>query len=375
MNGSLVCGVMLALCAVGMAALAEDTEKAPAARASTARPVAGEDSMNVALIKSLDGRGGYIRLEGRFLFLTSDVNPKAQQAGFWYDIEPDPAAPALVDKSLPGAWDVAVAGDHAFVCDYTNGLIVCSLQERQWRQVARLRTPSMTENIVIRGTLAYVAVHSAGLTIVDIADPAKPAIVGNFNPRIDCDGLALWKDCAVLYGHWESRLVLVDITDPAKPRQVGVYQHDKGSFNQGEVAVDGGFAYCTSGNGLVIVDITDPANAKLAKTVDLKGVSDVRVTDGYAFVAARANGIRVLDVTDPGNPVEVGRYTDRERLAASELAVQRVVDARRNATDPTLTPNSPASGAPAGYYLYVANRKGPAMVMLFRPPARKRADP
>ncbi|KPL01531.1 MAG: hypothetical protein AMK75_04400 [Planctomycetes bacterium SM23_65] len=360
MNGNLVCMAMLALCVVGVVAAAEDTEKAPAADASPARPVAGEDRMNVDLLKSLDGMGRYICLEGQYLFLTSDVNRKAQQPGFWFDIEPDPAAPVLVDKSLPGAWDVAIAGDHAFVCNYSSGLTVCDLQKRQWRKVVRIRMPSMTENIVIRGKLAYIANHTAGLTIVDIADPTKPSIVSNFNPRIDCDGLALWKNCAVLYGHSESRLVLVDITDPAKPRQVGVYQHDKGSFNQGEVKVDRGFAYCTSGKGLVIVNITDPANPKLVKTVDLRGVNDVMVKDGYAFVAARANGIRVLDVTDPANPVEVGRYTDRADLTASEIAVQRVAQKDRNAP------------APAGYYLYVANRRGPAMVMLFRPPVRDR---
>ena len=100
--------------------------------------------------------------------------------------------------------------------------------------------PSMTENIIVRGKLAYIANHAAGLTIVDISDPAKPAIVSKLNPRIDCDGVALWKNFAVLYAHWQSRLVLVDVTDPAKPRQVGLYQHDKGSFNQGEVQVQDG---------------------------------------------------------------------------------------------------------------------------------------
>ena len=381
LNGSLVCIVMLALCAVETVAAANGAETRPSTAPSATRPVAGEDRLNVDLLKALDGRGGYVRLEGRFLFLTSNVNPKAQQAGFWFDIEPDPAAPALLDKSLPGAWDVAVAGEHAFVCDYTKFLTVCDLRKRQWREVAKLDMPSMTENITIRGKLAYVANHTAGLTIVDIADPAKPSIVSNFNPGIDCDGLALWKDCAVLYGHIQSRLVLVDVADPAKPRQTGVYQHDKGSFNQGEVEVDGGFAYCTSVDGLVIVNITDQANPKLAKTVDLKGVNDVILKDGYAFVAAGANGVHVLDVTDPANPTEVGRYVARGRLGASQLAVQRVVQANRNAPgqaqgagktalDPTSAPKSPAPAAPASYYLYVANTNGPALIMLFQAPVR-----
>jgi len=355
MDGSLAWAVLLALGAVGSFA-ADNTQAKPPKNPPTAPPVAGEDSLNIEVLKTLDNTigGGYVRLEGRSLFLTSNLDPKAQRAGFWFDVEPDPAAPVLLNKSLPGAWDVAVAADHAFVCDYTQVLKVFDLRDHQWRQVAELKMPSMTENITIRGTLAYIANHSAGLTIVDIADPAKPAIVSTLNPHIDCDGLALWKDCAVLYAHWESRLVLVDITDPAKPRQTGTYQHDKGSFNQGEVTVDGGFAYCTSNNGLVIVSITDPANPKLVKTVDIKGgIRDVAVMDGYAFLAAGGSGIRVIDVSDPANPTEVGRYT---RCQVSELAVLRAPQAQD------------AGKSPASYTLYAAT--WPAQILRFRPPVR-----
>lgn len=365
MNRALAYAVLLASGSVG--AFAADVTQTKASKTPpTARPVASENSMNIDLVKTLDAGGGYARLEGRSLFLTSNVDPKAQRAGFWFDTKPDPAAPALLNKSLPGAWDLAVAAGHAVVCDYTHYLKVFDLRNRQWREVARLKMPSMTENITIRGKLAYVANHVAGLTIVDIADPAKPSIVGRLNPRIDCDGLALWKDCAVLYAHWESRLVLVDITDPAKPRRTGVYQHDKGSFNQGEVAVDGGFAYCTSNNGLVIVNITDPAGAKLAKAVDVKGgIRDVAVMDGYAFLAAGGRGIRVYDVSDPANPVEVGRCPGK-RAAALELAVLRAPRARGAGKPPA----GRTRAAAATYYIYAAAPR--AKVLRFRPPVRGR---
>jgi len=375
-NSCLACGVMLALYAIGTMVAADNTKIAPSVVRGAAGPMAEANHVSLDLVRELDGSGGYIRLEGRFLFLTSDVNSKVPKAGFWFDIGLDPAAPALLDKSLPGAWDVAIAGDHAFVCDYTKALTVYDLRQRPWRQVAKLDMPSMTENITIRGKLAYVANHTAGLTIVDIADPLRPSLVSNFNPRIDCDGLALWKDCAVLYGHHESRIVLVDVADPAKPRQMGVYQHDKGSFNQGEVEVEGGFAYCTSVNGLVIVNITDPSSPKLAKTVDLKGVTDVIVKDGYAFVAAGINGVHMLDVTDPARPTEVASYTAPAILTASQLAVQRVAQASpaasgqaqgpaKAAVDLSPTIESPAPLGGESFYLYVANRSGPALIMRF----------
>lgn len=368
MNRTLAYAILLALGTIGSAA-ADNTATKPSNTPSTAQPVASKDSLNIDLVKTLDAGGNYIRLEGRSLFLTSNVDLKAQKTGFWFDIGPDPAAPALLNKSLPGAWDVAVAADHAFVCDYTQFLKVFDLRGHPWRLVSKLEMPSMTENITIRGKLAYVANHVAGLTVVDIADPVRPCIVSKLNPHIDCDGLALWKNYAVLYGHWESRLVLVDIIDPAKPRQVGVYQHDKGSFNQGEVIVDGGLAYCTSNTGLVIVNITEPANPKLVKTVDIQGgIREVTVVDGYAFLAAGSNGIRVLDVSSPANPIEVGRCPGK-RAQAFELAVLRAPQAQDAGQTPTPRPS--AAVAPASYYLYAA--AWPAEVLRFRPPVRKGA--
>jgi hypothetical protein len=43
--------------------------------------MASEDSLNIDLVKTLDAGGNYIRLRGRSLFLTSNVDLKAQDAG------------------------------------------------------------------------------------------------------------------------------------------------------------------------------------------------------------------------------------------------------------------------------------------------------
>ncbi|MCX7825132.1 MAG: hypothetical protein N2689_06200 [Verrucomicrobiae bacterium] len=317
---------------------------------ASAQEGANAERLNVELIRILDAKGAFVSLEGKSLFVTSGVNTNVQQAGYWFDIGTDPASPALVCDNLPAAWQIAVAGNHAFVCDYTKFLTVCEARDRQWRQVAKLRTPSQTENIVIRGKLAYVANHVGGLTLVDISTPSQPAIVSNFNPGIDCDALALWNNCAILYGHWESRLVLVDISDPAKPRQIGVYQHDPKTFNQGEMEVENGFAYCTAVNGLVIVNIADPTQPKLAKAVPFKGATtDVVARDGYAFVAA-SDGVHVLDASDPAHPVQVGTY----KGAVFQLAVARAT--------------GPASKA--AYYIYATSRKGPPMVLRVHIPPR-----
>lgn len=301
----------------------------------------------IELLRTLDAEGSFISLAGPALFLTAGITKEGTRPpGFWFDTARDPAAPTLVCASLPPAWQIAVIGDQALVCDYTNNLGVWRMAGREWRQTASLPMPGQTENVAVSRQLAYVASHTAGLTIVAFENPESPKILSNFNPKIDCDAVALWKDFAILYGHWESRLVVVDISDPTRPRQIGIYQHAPKTFNQGEAEVHKGFVYCTANRSLVIVDLADPTQPKLAAEVPFSGpITDVWVQDGYAFLAG-AGGVRVLEVTDPAKPAEAGFFPG----AATQVAVER----------------RPSGSAGPGFFIYAANQTGPAQILFFR---------
>jgi len=103
------------------------------------------------------------------------------------------------------------------------------------------------------------------------------------------------------------------------------------------------------------VNVKDRTNPKLAKVVPFQGpTNDVIVKDGFAFVAG-AGGVRVLDVSNPLQPTEVGSY----KCSAANLGVQR----------------APTSASGTGYCIYVANKKEPAMVLLFHPPVKRSVGP
>ena len=314
--------------------------------------LAGDDAADcpaLTRLAELPGRGSYICAQGGLLFLTRGAGGKEPGGGCGFDLRGDRAAPRLLWDSLPAAWDIAVGGENAYVCDYTRSLRVYRIEESGWTGIATLPMPSQTENVILRGDLAYVACHTAGLVIVDVAQPQRPAIVGRLDPGIDCDAIALMGRIALLYDHWGGRLICADLADPRAPRQVGIYRHPT-PFAQGEMAVDGPNAYCAAGaNGLVIVNVEDPAAPRLVKTLTLDGsVGDVAVLDGRAFVAAGVGGVRVFDVSDPAAAFAVGFYRDPENLAATQLAV------------------GPRDGSGA-YPIYVANGKGQAMVLAFHP--------
>jgi hypothetical protein len=239
---------------------------------AAAEPPGPSQPRGIELLRTLDAEGSFVSLAGNALFLTRGITKEgARPPGFGFDTAPNPAAPVLVSSSVPAAWQIAAVGDYAVVCDYTSTLGIWRIAGRDWRQVASLPMPGQTENIAVRGSLAYIANHTAGLTIVDLSNPVSPKILSNFNPKIDCDAVALWQDSAILYAHWESRLVVVDVSDPSCPKQTGIYQHAPKTFNQGEIEVDNGFAFCTANRSLVIVNVTDPAGPKLAAEMAFPG--------------------------------------------------------------------------------------------------------
>lgn len=324
--------------------------------AFAAGPVRGR--WNVEYVRDLPGSGSYIHLVGQSLFLTPDrasskkVEPKPVVPGTWFDIGSDPASPTVVNNALPSAWDVVVDGDFAFACDYQKFVTVYDIRDRQWREVTRLTMPSMAENLVLRDKLLFVANHVAGLTIVDVSAPQTSVIVSNLNPHIDCDAVAIWKNTAVLYGHWECKIVVADISDPAKPKVTGECQLPPKIFNGGELEVSDGYAYATTTTGLVVLNVTDPNAPKLIATADIGGVvNDVILLDHFAFVASRQSGVRILDIQDPAKPVEVGY----DSTSASALAVQRV------------------AGSETQYRIYTAGRT-PA-VLVFHAPAANPSSP
>lgn len=310
--------------------------------------------LNIEPIRPLGGQGTYIHLVGQSLFLApANVERQAKEPGTWFDLSADPAAPVVVNEVLPCLWDLVLIQDYALACDYRECVIVYDTRGHKWREVEKLALPSMAENIRLRGHLAYVANHTAGVSIVDVSTPEIPVVVGSLNPGIDCDALAFWKDTVVLYGHWESRIVVADISDPTHPRQVAACQLPEKLLNGFEMEVTEGFAYATTTNGLAIVDVNQPEDPRLVNMVEVGlPIRDLVLLDQLAFVAASEAGVLVLDISDPAHPREVGRYA-ADGFSATGLAAQR------------------AGGSARGHYVVYTAGESPTLLR-FRVPTAGR---
>lgn len=95
-------------------------------------------------------------------------------------------------------------------------------------------------------------------------------------------------------------LRVVNVTDPANPAIIGSCDTPGGTTG---VFVSNGYAYVADGSeGLQVVNVSDAADPVIVGSYDTPG----NALDGHAFVADGQSGLHVIDVSDPILPAMVG---------------------------------------------------------------------
>ena len=214
------------------------------------------------------------------------------------------------------------------------------------RLVGSVDTPGSAGGVAVAGTHAYVADGPSGLQVVDISNPASPAIVGS----VDTPGRAI--GVAVLGHprlrrrrrfrppgdrHLEPRLpaIVGSVDTPGSAAGVavagthayvadGIFRpaggrhlesrlaRDRGQRRHARVAlgvaVAGTHAYVADGySGLQVVDISNPASPAIVGSVDTPDIAfAVAVAGTHAYVADGISGLQVVDISNPASPAIVG---------------------------------------------------------------------
>jgi hypothetical protein len=234
----------------------------------------------------------------------------------------DPALPQEVGMCAP-SFDlraVCVQGGYAHIADAT-GLDVIDVSDPQHPVLTgSLALPRDAEGIALADTFAFVADAGNGLYIVNVANPAAPAIVGNID-TYRAQGVAVQGNCAFV-ADASRGLKTVDVSNPAAPVLLDTF--DTG--NAYGVAVEGNYAYVADRtNGLVIVNISDPANLSLAGDLDLGDDGyNVTLQYPYAYVGANNRGLAVVDVRDTAAPILAGYYDTPGRARGIALSNRHV---------------------------------------------------
>ena len=88
--------------------------------------------------------------------------------------DPSKADTLSIFRSLYAPIAVAVREKHAFVADQHDGLVVLDRTEDFMREVARLGFDDSVTDVALSGPLAFLALKSAGLAVVDVRNPLRP---------------------------------------------------------------------------------------------------------------------------------------------------------------------------------------------------------
>ena len=224
----------------------------------------------------------------------------------------DPAAPQAIAAILPrlgnprfgGCQHLAVDGNRVYVTNRGHGnqrtpfVAAIALDGELPREIAAYRSPGRSfEGIAARGSRVYVAMHDAGLGVLDATDEAlteRSIIKGPLESAWDVE---LSNDLLYVTDA-RGALVIFDIGH--SPQVVGRVETE-GTAQA--VAVVNKTAYIAAGAaGLVTVDVSNPAIPRVVSTLDTPGSAvEIAATEQHVFLADWES-VRVYDITEPHHP-------------------------------------------------------------------------
>jgi hypothetical protein len=156
-------------------------------------------------------------------------------------------------------------------------------------------TPGGAEAVQVVGSTAYVADHDEGLQIVDVSNPAAPALLGTYDTPGWALDVQVVGSTAYVADHDEG-LQIVDVSDPSAPTRLGSFDTPEYA---NDVQVVGSTAYVADHDeGLQIVDVSDPAAPALLGTYDTPGAAwGVQVVEDLVYIADLSSGLQILRVS------------------------------------------------------------------------------
>lgn len=181
------------------------------------------------------------------------------------------------------------------------------------QRLGTTRLPANGRQIALQGSLAFVAAGAAGLRIVDVADPSRPAELGHSVKPVNEDAVGVALNGSLAYvadrgiesgdSHYrKGGLRVIDVSDPAHPLQLANLAGDLVAVDTvGDQAIIG--TYRTSRESSIDrVDISQPtAPRRLASVnVPIPASQALHAMGSSAYVADRAfNCLRLADPQAP----------------------------------------------------------------------------
>lgn len=201
---------------------------------------------------------------------------------------------------------LAVHGTTAYLGRVTQGGEITAVDVSDPTVPRPMGVIAATKPVRLRATPSHLFVADSqlqggtggGLRIIDVTDPVNLREVSLYAPEgcTSATDLELSADARVAYVACLSGLHIVDVSDPAAPAMLGSVQVDQPGAPFNALAVSGERAWYGTARGLVEIDVSNVAQPSPVRELALPWVAnELRVApDGRLFAATGAGGIVVF---------------------------------------------------------------------------------
>lgn len=280
----------------------------------------------------------------------------------------NPASPSLLGygTGCTGCNDVIVSGSYAYAAGTGISIFDISNKSAPARVGYTLNYAYYYGmDIALSGNRAFIASSAAGISMVDVSNPANPVVIGNYNDGdlVDSqdargvfvsgnyaylsdaeDGLKIFdisgsfsnptvlssyasstwssSDMLSVNGNYaylgDSRYVsIIDISDESNP--VFIKKFDAGTGNQ-YILAEGNYLYVAKSTGLRIIDVSNKLSPSIVGNLSTYNGRSIKISGNYLYLADYSAGMKIIDISDKANPAIAGSL-DLGGSLVSDLAV------------------------------------------------------
>jgi len=179
-------------------------------------------------------------------------------------------------------------------------------------------TWSGIKDIVVNGSMAYVAKNGEGLKVFDVSNPASPTLVGwGYTPFLLASNVEIDGSRAYV-ANYLSGVCIFDISTPSSPTLVGCFDTPRFAY---DVDVVASIAYVADGDGGVrLYDLSTMSPPVLDGSTPTVGVARVLAVAGdRAYVGDYGKLLRIHDISTPASPVLLGSVALPDNITAIKV--------------------------------------------------------
>jgi len=219
----------------------------------------------------------------------------------------------------------------------TKAIITALDSEQEELIVSNLNTNAIAEQILIKGSYAYIANHYKGLTIIDISNKNAPNILSTTSTKGTPYSLDI-NDQYIYIADGYNGLSIIDIKSSKSPKLVSnIRLYDFASY----VTIVDNYAYVSDRyKGLTIVDISDKVSPKITSNIKTDGsTSSIVIDANYAYISDNNNGVTIIDISNVQLPKIVSNIYFKDYVSSTTIDNQYLYVSSHsyNSSDTNLT--------------------------------------